>query len=91
MNPLGTVRQQTDWKVPTNVNLRSWLLVVVVALALAVVCWATNITTMSQMSGEADEFKTFRLTVSKLANSGTAWAGLAILCQGTAVSARRRT
>ncbi len=60
-------------------STRGWLLVLAVALGLAVVSWATNITTMTQMVGEANEFKTIRLTISKLANSGTVWAGLAIL------------
>lgn len=79
MNTLGAVEQQTDRKVLIDVDRQGWLLVVIAALALAVVSWATNITTMSQISGEANEFTTFRLTISKLANSGTAWAGLAIL------------
>ena len=59
---------------------RQWGLVVVAAVALALLSWLTNITSTAQMSGKADGFLAFRFTISMLANSGTAWAGLAILC-----------
>lgn len=59
---------------------RGWYLVIAASLGLAVVSWATNITTTAQISGEADGFLTLRYTLSKLANSGTAWAGLGIAC-----------
>lgn len=64
----------------TRVHWRRWGAVVAAALALAVLSWLTNITSVAQMSGEANTFLAFRFTLSMLANSGTAWAGLAILC-----------
>ncbi len=80
MTTTETRRDQAHPKVGTNFDRRGWFLVGTAALALAVVSWVTNVTTMAQISGEANEFLTFRNTLSKLANSGTAWAGLAILC-----------
>ncbi len=71
-------RRQSDIEI--RFHWRGWVLVVVAALTLALVSWLTNITTLAQLSGEADNLLTFRFTVSKLANSGTACAGLAILC-----------
>lgn len=64
----------------TGSGRRGWYLVVAAALGLALVSWFTNITTMAQISGEADGFLTVRYIFSKLANSGTAWAGLGIVC-----------
>ncbi|WP_289020348.1 hypothetical protein [uncultured Ornithinimicrobium sp.] len=58
---------------------RGWSLVVAAAIGLALVSLITNITTMSQLSGEADTLLAARFTVSKLVNAGTVWAGLAIL------------
>ncbi len=79
-----TLRKPKVEQAETNAGFpfrwRGWALVVTAALALAVVSWLTNITTMAQISGEADGFLAFRFTFSKLVNSGTAWAGLAILC-----------
>lgn len=63
-----------------RVHWRGWVLVVAAALVLAFVSWLTNITTVAQFSGQADDFLAFRYTFTMLANSGTAWAGLAILC-----------
>lgn len=71
-------RRRSDTEI--RFNWRGWLLVVGAALTLALVSWLTNITTMAQISGEADNFLAFRFTFSKLASSGVAWAGLAILC-----------
>lgn len=51
-------------------------------LVSVVVAWASlasNITTVAQMSGQANALKAARLTVSMLLNSGTVWAGLPIL------------
>lgn len=59
---------------------RGWYLVVAAALAVSLVSWATNITTEAQLSGQADGFLTVRRTFSKLANSGTIWAGLGMAC-----------
>lgn len=59
---------------------RGWALVIVAALGLALASWATNITSEAQLAGEADGFLTVRFTLSKLANAGTVWAGLGILC-----------
>lgn len=58
---------------------RQWVLVLGATLALAMVSLASNITTDAQLIGDADAVLTARLTVSKLANSGTAWAGLGVL------------
>lgn len=58
---------------------RRWSLVLAAAIGLALVSLASNITTVSQLSGEADTLLTARLTMSKLVNAGTVWAGLAVL------------
>ncbi|MDO5737576.1 MAG: DUF6518 family protein [Propionibacteriaceae bacterium] len=59
---------------------RGWYMVIAAALGLAIVSWVTNITTEAQLAGQADGFLGVRSTFSKLANSGTAWAGLGIAC-----------
>lgn len=53
-----------------------WALGAVIGLAL--VSLASNITTDSQLSGEADTWLAIRFTISKVANAGTLWAGLAV-------------
>lgn len=58
---------------------RGWCLVIAAATGLALVSSASNVTTASQLSGEADALLVVRSTVSKLVNAGTAWAGLAVL------------
>lgn len=60
-------------------DANGWILVVAAALTLALASWMSNITTVAQLSGEADRLLAFRFTISMLANSGTVWAGLAIL------------
>lgn len=80
MNMIGVETEDSCQGVRKGPDRRGWLLVVASALALAVFSWVTNITTDSQIAGEADDFLTLRYTFSKLANSGTAWAGLMILC-----------
>lgn len=54
----------------------SWALGVVLGLAL--VSLASNVTTDSQLAGEADTWLAIRFTISKLTNAGTLWAGLAV-------------
>lgn len=49
------------------------------AVGLALVSLASDVTTSSQVSAEADALLAVRLTVSKLVNAGTVWAGLAVL------------
>jgi hypothetical protein len=58
---------------------RGWLLALVAAVALALVSLASNVTTISQMSGEANMLLAVRFTISKLVNAGAVWAGLPIL------------
>lgn len=58
---------------------RAWWLVLLASVALGLVSLASNITSEAQLSGDADTFLTARFTISKLVNSGTAWAGLPIL------------
>ncbi len=59
---------------------RGWWLALVAAVALALVSLASNVTTMSQMSGEANTLLAVRFTISKLVNASAVWAGLPILC-----------
>lgn len=49
------------------------------ALLIAVISMLTNITTTAQLEGDANTLLATRLTLSKLANTGTVWAGLLIL------------
>ena len=58
---------------------RAWSLVVVAAGVLALVSLASNVTTLSQIEGNANTLLAGRLTVSQIINTGTAWAGLAVL------------
>lgn len=46
---------------------------------LALVSLASNVTTTSQMEGNADTLLAARWTVSKLVNAGVVWGGLGIL------------
>ena len=59
---------------------RGWVLVLAVAMALAIVSWVSKVPTEAQVAGDADGWLTLRLTIRKLANSGTIWAGLGITC-----------
>lgn len=56
-----------------------WLSALGWALGLAVISLISNITSMAQLSGEDNVVLAIRLVVSKLVNSGTVWAGLAVL------------
>lgn len=58
---------------------RGWLWVIAAATGLALVSLISNLTSEAQLSGQADILQATRLTVSKLVNSGTAWAGLGIV------------
>lgn len=58
---------------------RGWILGMAAALALALLSLLTSITSEAQLTGEADTLLTTRLSVNKLLNTGTAWAGLPIL------------
>lgn len=58
---------------------RVWPLALAAAVGLAVMSLASNITTVSQLSGEADTLLTVRFTISKLVNAGPVWAGLGVL------------
>ncbi len=46
------------------------------AIGLALGSLASNITTVSQLSGEAETLLAVRFTISKVVNAGTVWAGL---------------
>ncbi|GAA4898842.1 hypothetical protein GCM10025789_16040 [Tessaracoccus lubricantis] len=52
---------------------------VLAAVLLAAVSLVSNMTTPAQLAGDVDGVLAVRLTLSKLANSGTAWAGLLVL------------
>lgn len=58
---------------------RGWWLVLAAAIGLALASLAANVTTASQLSGEADALLAVRSTISKLVNAPTVWAGLAVL------------
>jgi hypothetical protein len=58
---------------------RGWLLALAAAVTLALVSLASNVTTVSQLSGEANALLAVRSTLSKLVNAGTVWAGLPVL------------
>ncbi|MGB3763589.1 MAG: hypothetical protein WA966_10220 [Ornithinimicrobium sp.] len=58
---------------------RGWGLVVVASVALGLMALVSNLTTVSQLSGEADVLLAVRSTISKLANAGAVWAGLPVL------------
>lgn len=57
---------------------QGWFWALGAVLGLALVSLAFNITTESQLAGEADTWSAIRFTISKLANAGTLWAGLAV-------------
>lgn len=60
--------------------LRSgWARVLVVASLVGVVSFLANITTVAQLSGDADVLEMVRMTLSRIVNSGTVWAGLLVL------------
>ncbi|XVX20162.1 hypothetical protein ACQP1U_18085 [Actinomycetota bacterium] len=56
-----------------------WGRVIVWALVLAVVSLLSNITSVAQLSGEANGLLAVRFYVSKLVNAGAVWAGLMVL------------
>lgn len=58
---------------------RGWWLVLAASVALALVSLASNVTTMAQLSAEANTLVAVRSTISKLVNSGAVWGGLPIL------------
>lgn len=58
---------------------RRWGYVVAAAVVVALVSLASNVTSVSQLSAEADVLLAVRSTISKLMNSGAVWAGLPIL------------
>ncbi|MCZ4519836.1 hypothetical protein O4220_15070 [Rhodococcus ruber] len=58
---------------------RWWGLVIAAAITVALVSLASNITSVSQLSAEANTVLAVRSTLSKLVNSGAVWAGLPIL------------
>lgn len=58
---------------------RGWLLALAAAVTLALVSLASNVTTVSQLSGEANLLLAVRSTLSQLVNAGTVWAGLPVL------------
>lgn len=60
-------------------NRRGWSLVIIAAGVLALVSLGSNVTTTSQLAGEANMLLAGRWTLSKLVNAGTVWAGLAVL------------
>ena len=55
---------------------RWWGLVIAAAITVALVSLASNITSESQLSAEANTLLAVRSTFSKLVNSGAVWAGL---------------
>ena len=63
-----------------GVARKGWGLVVAAAVVVALVSLASNVTSVSQLSAEADTLLAVRSTISKLVNSGAVWAGLPILC-----------
>ena len=67
---------------------RGWWLVLTASVALALVSVASNVTSVAQLSGEADTLLAVRSTVSKLVNSGAVWGGLPVL-SGWLVRRRR--
>ncbi|MDV8024226.1 hypothetical protein [Rhodococcus sp. IEGM 1330] len=58
---------------------RWWGLVIAAAITVALVSLASNITSESQLSAQANTVLAVRSTLSKLVNSGAVWAGLPIL------------
>lgn len=66
-----------------------WARAVVAALLLAVCSLLSNLTTSAQLNGRANVVLAIRLIFSKVLNSGTAWAGLAIMA-GLLVGRTRR-
>lgn len=59
--------------------VRRWTLALVVGALVGVVAWLSNITTEAQMMGEDRAWWGVRTFVSRVANSGTVWAGLPVL------------
>lgn len=62
-----------------RVDQRRWVVLLSFSAAVGLIALASNITTIAQMSGQANEVLAVRLTISKLVNSGTVWAGLGIV------------
>lgn len=59
---------------------RAWWLVVTGAMGLALASVASNVTTTSQSSGEADTLLTVRSTISTVLNAPAVWVALAVWC-----------
>lgn len=72
----GTITLSCDDVV---VARRGWGLALLAAIALALVALASNVTTRSQLEAEANTLLAVRTTVSTLVNTGTVWAGLAVV------------
>lgn len=73
-----------EWTQP-----KRWAVAMAAAALLGVLALLSNITTWDQLSGRANELLTARFFLSKLVNSGTAWAGLLVLA-GWLVRRRRQ-
>lgn len=58
---------------------RGWALVLAASVVVALVSLASNVTTLNQLSGEADTALALRTTLSKVVSSGAVWGGLPIL------------
>lgn len=56
-----------------------WARLLLVAVGVGILALLSNITSIAQLSGQADTWLTVRFTLSKLVNSGTVWAGLLVL------------
>ncbi|MCE1180404.1 MAG: hypothetical protein LWW86_15425 [Micrococcales bacterium] len=63
----------------TPILTSPWGRVVAWALVLAVVSLLSNITSVAQLSGEANALLAARFYVSKVVNAGAVWAGLMVL------------
>lgn len=55
-----------------------WVRALSLGLLLAICSLLSNLTTAAQLAGRSNAVLAIRLTISKIFNSGTAWAGLAI-------------
>lgn len=58
---------------------RAWGRLLAVSIGLGLLALLVNITTVEQMSGQADGIAAVRKTASKLVNAGVVWAGLMVL------------
>lgn len=58
---------------------RPWGQLLAASVLLGLVALLVNVTSVDQMSGQADGLAALRKTVSKVVNAGTVWAGLMVL------------